>query len=477
MADQKRWVFLLFSCLTIFGVEWLVDETSILASRFSGTAPDCFQRNGSDTTCLNMNNAEFNALYVAHNWAGTVVALCTGFFVTRYGVYNVSMVTSALLLAGMILFTVGPYCSATSAAFAVMMVGRLVFGCGYWGNVVVSHQVKSHWFFGKELAVAFGLYSGSFRLSSIVTYASIGSIVEKYGMQTTMWIVFAIALSGPVCAVTAGWYYRQYAEQSMDRSLWSTARSHPGTAVALVKQLNRQYWMIALFLLTFYGTVLSVISDFPKFLIEARENTETAAGLISGIIADIAMFSPLIAIITDRYGWRDIQMLTASSLLFLAFLGMDLIPGFNAILFCVLVGLSYAFMSACVWSGVVVTTTPSTVGVAMGLATSLQSFGAGLFMLIGGFILDASSNSLQNKWVNFYVLLTCTVSLSLVAAVTAWYLDRNTVLKPLRSKYSTAIPAVAAEMNEEVNECSPITRDGGRSGISSRSSLPLLILP
>ncbi|GAU92053.1 hypothetical protein RvY_04197-2 [Ramazzottius varieornatus] len=300
---MKRWVFLFFSCAALFGAQMISDETAILATRLSGTSPGCYQNTGTDYGCLSMSATEFNALYVIHFWAGAVCALCTGFLTARYGVWVMSLATGGSLLVGMIFFTLGPYCETTEAAFALMMVGKLIYGCGYWGNIVVSQQAKSHWFFGKELAVSFALYTNSIRVSAIVTYASVGTIVQTVGLQHTMWIVFIVALTGPLGAVIAGWIYREHAESSMEASVYRESLVYAkGLDFSVAKRLNRYFWTLGLYLFLFYGAIIMVLADFPKFLAEARGETEAVAGLITGIVVDVGILSPLLGIITDLYG-------------------------------------------------------------------------------------------------------------------------------------------------------------------------------
>ena len=92
----------------------------------------------------------------------------------------------------------------------------------------------------------------------------------------------------------------------------------------------------------------------------------------------------------------------------------------------------------------------------MGLSTALQTFGADFFLLIGGIILDAG-NSVDSKWLNFSIMLTSMVAVSLIAALVAWYLDWKTTHRPFRNTLlprevltATGILELSSEKSESI---------------------------
>ncbi|XP_055357570.1 uncharacterized protein LOC129602552, partial [Paramacrobiotus metropolitanus] len=166
MVEKGRYAFAATSIT--FLSEFIVEQITILNGRLQGTADDC--QNGNDPDCLHFSSVQFNGLFVAHFWAGGTAALLTGFFVGRFGVWIASIVSSVFLLVGMLLITIGPYSMSNDAAFALLLTGRIVYAIGYFGNITLSHEVKSHWFLGKELALAFALYMTMCRIGSVLTF-------------------------------------------------------------------------------------------------------------------------------------------------------------------------------------------------------------------------------------------------------------------------------------------------------------------
>ncbi|GAU92056.1 hypothetical protein RvY_04200-2 [Ramazzottius varieornatus] len=462
-------------CLTLFFAQWGFDEMGILASRMSGLSPECIWNNGTDATCLTMTASEFNGLFVAHFWSGTISAIGTGYITGRFGIWIGSLCVALAQLLGMLIFTVGPYGPTTNVAYAVMLIGRIIFGCGFWGSSVVSQQVMSHWFFGRELAMAFSLYTNSIRIASIISFASLGTVAQKYGMQNTMWIVFGLAVLGPSSSVLGGWVYKRFAAISMAEERWLASSARTGISLSLIKKLSWHYWTVAIFFFATYGTLVSILADFAKFLTEARGLNEATAGVTTGIISDIGILSPLLGIVTDRYGWRDIQMIASSTFILTGLLVITTSTSALSmpVIFCVLVGAGYVLFTSSVWSSVVAVTTSTTVGVAMSITTAIQSFSGGAFLLMLGLLLDRNSMEERGTWMSFFVVLAVTVSVALLSALAALYLDRKNILRPLRSKHSTYVPAAAAEMNTAVDEVQPFAKANGsaRGGYRYSDSL------
>lgn len=123
-----------------------------------------------------------------------------------------------------------------------------------------------------------------------------------------------------------------------------------------------------------------------------------------------------------------------------------------------------------------VVTTPSSVGIAMGLATSLQAFSAGFTLLLVGRILDTDAD-MRSRWTGYFIMMSVVVSFSLALSAVVWYLDWKSPLQPLRSKHSTLIPAAAAEMNEDVGECIPVKSRRNHSVGSTDTYIPGSNLP
>lgn len=149
----------------------------------------------------------------------------------------------------------------------MMLIGRFFFASGFFGNVVVSLEVMSHWFWGKELALAFAVYLSASRLATVVSFASIGAIAEQVGLQSTLWITYAVGLLGPTSAVAAGWVYRKYGSVGL-KTTTLCGRDGPGKfSFHQIKLLGRDFWILCGIIFFYFAVLFTFIIDGPKFII------------------------------------------------------------------------------------------------------------------------------------------------------------------------------------------------------------------
>ena len=187
----------------------------------------------------------------------------------------------------------------------------------------------------------------------------------------------------------------------------------------------------------------------PNLLQEAYGYSEAKSSIIIGILPDFALLAPLFGLFIDKYGYRDILASLTTFLLFLAFLIMVFLPSRGMVIFaCVLVALSYGLEAASLWSSVAVVTTSNVVGVAMGVATSSQTFATGLTLLTTGFILQDAGKNTESKWQDFLSVLVVFSAISFLFSLLSLYFDTTKSGKRLRRRY-TIIPAVVAAGGNE----------------------------
>ncbi|OQV11961.1 putative Major facilitator superfamily domain-containing protein 1 [Hypsibius exemplaris] len=449
---MHRWIFLGWSSSAFFASLVFVDQTSPLVGRLTGTAAACHDE--SDPDCLDFTATQFNSFYIVFYWVGGIVAMFSGFFIARYGVWLTSCLTAAFQFLGMFLFTLGPYLTSSSSAFALMLIGRLIFSIGLFCQMVLSHQIKSHWFFGKELAVAFALYNVSSRLGSIVALSAIGAIVEDVGLQRTLWITLAFGILSVIGSIVSGWIYKKHASTSIDAAVYVDSKGIGQFGFRKVLSLCREYWIITATVCFVYGPLLTTIADYPQYLSERYGYTEAAAGQITGIVPDIAICAPVFGIFIDKFGWRDIINTLSTGLLFLAVILPVAIGNLQPIVTVTLMGVAYSGIIVGLWGSIPLVVSPGDVGVAFGVALSLQSLATGLLLLVCGILLDQSDLEAAQRWEFFFILLaSCGAAAWLLSGVSIFY-DHKNPLRPLRMKHVVSV--IKTKSNSFIHELTPL---------------------
>ncbi|OQV25650.1 hypothetical protein BV898_00585 [Hypsibius exemplaris] len=445
-----RWVFLFWSSLSFFVSQIFIDQTAPLVGRLTGKAEAC--RNGDDPDCLDLTATEFNSFYVVQYWVGGVAALSSGFFLARYGVWTTSCTSGSLSFLGMLMFTLGPYLAASSSSYALMLVGRLIFALGIFTQVVLSHQIKSHWFLGKELALAFALYNVSSRLGSVCALTAMGAIVQQMGLQRTLWITLAMGVLAPVGAVLAGWTYKRHASASIDAAVYVDTNGIGHFGLRKVAQLGREFWTLSAMVFFFYGPLFTLIADYPKYLAERYQYDEASAGEITGVVSDIAFFAPLLGLLIDKIGWRDVLNSMATALFFTGLLLPATVRNLQPVAIPVLLGLSYAVLLVGLWCSIPLVTAPADTGVAFGVSLGLQALSSGILLLVTGVLLDQTALDIAKRWENFFIFLASIGGMAFLLSGLSLYYDRQNPLRPLRMKH--AISFITADANSAVNESS-----------------------
>ncbi|XP_055332931.1 major facilitator superfamily domain-containing protein 1-like isoform X2 [Paramacrobiotus metropolitanus] len=362
-----------------------------------------------------------------------------------------SYLTAILLFLGSTLFTLGAYCSSSGSAFAVMLIGRLLGSIGIYGNFVVTGEVKSHWFSGKELALAFSIFFFFGRLGSIISFASVGTLLENLGLQNTLWILWGIDQVGTLCYILAGWVYKSHTSTRLDEKVIHDTAASVQFNVSTLGHLGTSCWLMCTVIFFYYGAFNSVLADGTKFFIEMYDYSEAKAAVVVGIIPDISLIAPLIGWLIDKHGNRDVITSLGSLLLLVGLLIIAPIPADAAMI----VGLSFLAVSfsmdiACFWSNIpVLITVPALAGVAIGVAIASELLASGLLLLISGFILDNTSNTTDIRWMNFFVLITLFAGIALVFTVILLWHDWRKGGWKLRRAAGGGVDSIPAIMTAE----------------------------
>ncbi|XP_055342157.1 major facilitator superfamily domain-containing protein 1-like [Paramacrobiotus metropolitanus] len=467
MCLPKRWLFLAFASLTFFTTEIVEDQLSLQNGRLQGSVPAC--SNGDDS-CLNFTSTEFNGLYATGFWAGGLAATYSGFFIARYGIWIASLTCAAMLLIGTAMNTVAPYLAiwGSGPAFGLMLAGRFLFASAYFSHQVVSLEVVSHWFWGKEMALAFTIYLSMSRLATVVSFGFIGKIIEVFALQKTLWMTFGIGVFGPICAIVAGYNFRKNASVGLTHVVTMDQTKPKEFTFSHIKKLSRDFWVLTAIIFFYYAVLFTFLVDGPKWLVDVYHNTESVAGAIIGAIPDISLMAPIFGFLIDKCGCRDIITCVSTAMFFAISLMILFLKMLPPLAICILIALSYALMTASIWSSIPVVTKSEVVGVAMGIATGTQALSTGLILLITGFILDHDLTDLQSNWMIFFIIMTVFAGISFCLSLLSIYLDTKSGSSSLRKRQRSVILS-HSDLLRSINEHTPL--------LSDTKASPVKILP
>ncbi len=373
-AAWVRWAVLLFTSLALFGNYYIYDSIAPVASLLADT--------------LGFQDTQIGTLNAIYSFPNIVMVLIGGVIVDRIGTRKATLYFTAICLVGAIL-------TASTNSFAVMALGRLVFGLGAESMIVAITAALGQWFKGKQLAFAFGLNvslarAGSYAADLSPTWAK---PIYDSGWRAALLLAVGFAVLSLACAA-AYWLLERDAEQRYhlerpapsDKIVWSD-----------LYRFDRSYWYIVGLCVTFYSVILPFRSTFAiKYFQDAHGLSLEKAGELNSYVFLAAIFAtPLFGLIVDRVGRRSLFMLIGSLILLPAFL---LLAYSHAELWVsnTLLGISFSLVPAVLWPCVPYLVEEQRLGTAYGLMTMLQNIGLTICNFGAGVLNDMAKAGADN---------------------------------------------------------------------------------
>ncbi len=157
---------------------------------------------------------------------------------------------------------VGVYSASTSAAFAVILVGRILTGFGGGAAVVIMHRVKVTWFLYQELALSFSIHIFMGRLGSAVCFLLIGYLLDQIGLRGCLWLGFGVSVAGAAAALVLA---------HLDQRASIMAHTAPAIGSVtefwgLVRKMDGIFWCWVLIAFFYYGSTGTFTANGPNFL-------------------------------------------------------------------------------------------------------------------------------------------------------------------------------------------------------------------
>jgi MFS family permease len=373
-SSAVRWSVLVFLSVALFGNYYVYDAIAPLA--------DIFRRE------LGFSSSQVGTLNAIYSFPNIVMVLIGGVIVDRIGTRLATLLFTTICMLGAIL-------TAVSGNFAMMALGRLVFGLGAESMIVAVTAALGQWFKGRQLGLAFGLNlsiarAGSYAADLSPTWAA-GAYARGWRLPLLITVAFAaISLAGAAIY----WLVERRAEERYtigrpapaDRVVWSD-----------LWRFNGSYWLIVGLCVTFYSVIFPFRSTFAiEYFQNAHGLSLDAAGAMNGHVFLAAIFAtPVFGALVDRFGRRSLSMLAGSLLLTAVFLIL-LFTNWNLWVATVLIGIAFSLVPAVLWPSVPYLVEEQRLGTAFGLMTMLQNIGLTVFNLAAGALNDVAHAGAAN---------------------------------------------------------------------------------
>lgn len=396
---------------------------------------------------LGFSSTQVGTLNAIYSFPNIVMVLIGGVLVDRFGTRTATLGFTAICLAGAVLTAsadtsalqpvgalivsafssvvglFGGTVESASIPFAVMALGRLVFGLGAESMIVAITAALGQWFKGRQLGFAFGLNLSIARAGSYAADLSPAWAGDYYaaGWREPLLLAtgFAIlSLAGAVVYwITEHNAARRYAltqPKASDRFVWAD-----------LWRFDRSYWYIVGLVVTFYSVIFPFRSTFAiEYFQNAHGLTRAEAGEMNGYVFLAAIFAtPLFGLMVDKIGRRSIAMFIGSLLLLASFPTL-LFTNWSLWVTTVMIGISFSLVPAVLWPSIPYLVEEHRLGTAFGLSFMIQNIGLTVFNVAAGSLNDWGRAGAENP-AGYAPMLWMFTILSLAALVFSWLLRQR----------------------------------------------------
>ena len=188
-----KWRILLVACIMPLGVSYMYDFPSSIGSGSGATIEHKFRTHGKEYT-QTMNQA----LYSVYNWPNTVMAIVGGLLIDKIlGLRRATLLFATMIAVGSAVF----YFGVLSTSYALMVVGRTVFGLGGDSLGVSQSAFISRWFKGgRGMALAFGIALSMSRVGSSFNFLISPPAASRWGIDAAVLLGVVTCVVSFACA-------------------------------------------------------------------------------------------------------------------------------------------------------------------------------------------------------------------------------------------------------------------------------------
>lgn len=358
---------------------------------------------------LQLTNTEYNLLYSVYSWANLIFVLIGGWMIDRWGVRVCGLIFCGLIFVGNAIFAAG--CSLGNArspseatvAYALMCLGRALFGCGAASARVVQTAIVAQYFSGKELALAFAVGVAVSRIASIFNFVFtpfLLSIVSSWPFCA--WFATLLTLVSFAAAIAFAMLDHQAELQRQRATLAAAAAGPTPTASAGnrtirfsdIKRFPNAFWALALCTVFFYIGLYGFIANGPNFFNSYHYQGEEP--YISSVLAGVPyMVSipllPTFGRLIDNHGRQSLAILSGFVVSAATFVLLHLLE-VPPVVPMILLGVAYSVETSALWPSAPLLVEKQSVGKAVAVMFAIQMFGLGLCTVIIGQLQDLTGS-------------------------------------------------------------------------------------
>ena len=417
-----RWWVLVLASLAIAGHYYEYDAVAPLVEKLRAERGFSHTEIGSLNAFLSLPNILF--------------ALVAGWAIDRYTAEKMAVWSAAAGFFGAVLTAAGP-------TFAVIGLGRMIFGLSEEALFMALLAILAQWFPKAGIGLAVTLFLSLARVGSYSADTSPRWAAELYARGTEYPLWLGAEITGvSFLAMLVYWVLDRRAGAA---KVQATAPTHERVVWSDLFSFNRSYWYI----LALHVLYASVFFPFRStFAIGYFENVKglsnAAASMSNSWVFFTAVFAtPLCGLIADRYGRRATMMVFGTALMTATLLVLSLTE-WSLWISTAMMGISFAVVPGVIWPSTTLLVEKRRLGTALGLITVVQNLALTGSNLGAGALLDhyAAGKDNPGGYLPMMLFFGAISLAALVSVVALWRRERGPDALGLETLRTTSVAGI-----------------------------------
>jgi len=199
-SSKERWSVLALCCILMGSNHFCCDQPASLYQQFSDHMDE------SSSTF----ETYFNLLYTMYSIPNIFLPIIGGGAVDKYGAWQSLVAFCTFMCVGQFIFALGVSCKS----WAVMLLGRAVFGIGGESLYTAKSVLISSWFPDNQIALAFGIGMSIGRLGTVIANILSPVMANSVNLEFAIWVGFGVSLLSLLTSLAVG-----YLDEKLERRL------------------------------------------------------------------------------------------------------------------------------------------------------------------------------------------------------------------------------------------------------------------
>ena len=304
-----------------------------------------------------------------------ILSLPAGLLADRYG-------TKSVAAAALLLMTAGSVAVAIANSYLALIIGRMITGVGAVLLLVVTPQGIGAAFMSKEIGLAMGIFSAAGPMGILVSFIGLPALAAPFGWRSSVWAATAYYAAVLVLVLL---FYR------VPFTRTRSAESKRGLQRMWLARGSLTLWLVGLSWAFFNGSVVSLFSFCPDFLVNRGFTLESAGFYTSIVVIASLIFAPISGFFTDRIRRKALLIIVGG---ICTALSQIFIPAYTAMLvvFMVIIGAASVTIATPIYALATEAEGKERLGFAFGVLAMLNSLGVFVVPQMVGYSRDVTGS-------------------------------------------------------------------------------------